>query len=63
MLYNERIFELRSRMAVAGIDAYIVSDNDQHLSEYISDHWKFREWMSGFNGSRGKLVVTEERCR
>lgn len=60
MLYNERIFELRSRMAVAGIDAYIVSDNDQHLSEYISDHWKFREWMSGFNGSRGKLVVTEE---
>ncbi|PZX12754.1 Xaa-Pro aminopeptidase [Breznakibacter xylanolyticus] len=60
MLHNERIFELRSRMAAAGIQAYIISDNDQHLSEYIADHWKFREWMSGFSGSRGKLVITEE---
>ena len=62
MLNNEKIFELRSKMAEAGIEAYIISDNDQHLSEYISEHWKFREWMSGFTGSRGKLIITEEKA-
>lgn len=49
-------------MAVMGLDAVVVLSADQHLSEYIADHWKFRQHLSGFSGSAGTLVVTAEEA-
>ncbi len=49
-------------MALYGIDAYIVYTQDPHNSEYPADHWKFREYLSGFNGSAGTLVVTKNHA-
>ncbi|MCU4157683.1 aminopeptidase P family protein [Carboxylicivirga sp. A043] len=56
----DRLFKLRSHMATLGVDAYIIPSADPHLSEYPSEHWKFREWISGFTGSAGTVVVTNE---
>lgn len=49
-------------MAVMGLDAVVVLSADQHLSEYIADHWKFRQHLSGFSGSAGTLVVTADEA-
>jgi len=49
---------LREAMAEAGVSAYIVPGTDPHAGEYIADHWKEREWISGFDGSVGTAVVT-----
>jgi len=49
-------------MATIGVDAYIITSADPHLSEYPAEHWKFREWMSGFTGSAGTLIVTNEEA-
>ena len=44
------------------IDAYIIPTNDYHMSEYVSDFFKSRAFLSGFNGSAGTLVVTKEKA-
>jgi len=41
-----------------GIDAYIILTSDAHATEYLPDYWQSREWLSGFTGSAGMLVVT-----
>ncbi|MBS2100521.1 aminopeptidase P family protein [Carboxylicivirga linearis] len=56
----DNLFKLRNFMATIGVDAYVVTSSDPHLSEYLADHWKFRDWLSGFTGSAGTLVVTSE---
>ena len=56
----EKIARLRELMRERKLDAYIVPDNDPHMSEYTADHWKIREWLSGFTGSSGTLVVTSD---
>jgi len=53
-----RIEALRQAMARNGLAAVIVPSSDPHLSEYLPDRWKGREWASGFTGSVGTLVVT-----
>ncbi|MGH8856200.1 MAG: aminopeptidase P family N-terminal domain-containing protein, partial [Telluria sp.] len=53
-----RLASLRSAMAGAGIDAFIVPSSDPHLSEYLPGHWKGREWLSGFTGSVGTFIAT-----
>ncbi|MCU4165642.1 aminopeptidase P family protein [Carboxylicivirga caseinilyticus] len=58
----DHLFKLRNFMATIGVDAYIVTSSDPHLSEYLADHWKFREWLSGFTGSAGTLVVSQEQA-
>ena len=40
------------------LSAFIFPSTDPHQSEYVADHWKSREWISGFNGSAGTAVVT-----
>lgn len=55
---SQRLAQLRSAMARAGIDAYIVPSSDPHLSEYLPGHWKGREWLSGFTGSVGTFIAT-----
>ena len=53
-----RIEELREVMKSEGIDAFIFLSTDPHNGEYVPDHWKGREFISGFNGSAGTAVVT-----
>lgn len=59
---NEKIKQLREQMTSHHIAAYIVPSADPHLSEYLPEHWQAREWLSGFTGSAGTLVVTEEEA-
>jgi Xaa-Pro aminopeptidase len=59
---QERLSLLRKQMKKADVDAYIVHHSDPHLSEYIPDYWKEREWLSGFTGSAGTLVVTQKNA-
>lgn len=54
----ERIAALRQVMEREGLGAFIFPSTDAHNSEYVADHWKGREWISGFNGSAGTVVVT-----
>lgn len=55
---GERITKLREKMRERGIDAYLILTDDFHASEYVCDYFKCREYMSGFSGSAGTLVVT-----
>ena len=57
-MINDRIEALRELMRREGIAACIFPSTDPHNSEYVADHWKGREWISGFNGSAGTAVVT-----
>lgn len=59
---RERLAKLRSVMSANAIDAIIIPSTDPHQSEYPADHWKAREWVSGFTGSAGTLVVTAEEA-
>lgn len=55
---KQRITELQKLLKAAGIDYYIVPTADYHNSEYVNDHFKMREFLSGFTGSAGTLVVS-----
>lgn len=59
---SDRIAALRKEMAKQQIDAYIIPSSDPHLSEYPADRWKAREWISGFTGSAGTVVVTADKA-
>lgn len=59
---RERVAALRQEMIKAGIDAYIVSGTDPHGSEYLPARWQQREWISGFTGSFGTVVVTASQA-
>lgn len=49
---------LREKLSAMNVSAIIIPTNDPHFGEYTQDHYKVREWLSGFNGSAGTLVVT-----
>jgi len=55
----ERIAALRAAMAREGVVATLVPSADPHLSEYLPARWQGRQWLSGFTGSVGTLVVTD----
>ncbi|MGG1946030.1 aminopeptidase P family protein [Trinickia sp. NRRL B-1857] len=55
-----RLARLREAMAAARLAAYIVPSSDPHLSEYLPKRWQARQWLSGFTGSAGTLVVTAD---
>jgi len=55
-----RIARLRDAMARERLDAYVVPSSDPHLSEYLPARWQARQWLSGFTGSAGTLVVTAD---
>lgn len=58
MTINEKLSALREIMERECIDAYIISGTDPHNSEYLPAAWQQREWISGFTGSFGTVVVT-----
>lgn len=57
---QERLMQLRQKMEEHKIDMYFIPTNDFHGSEYVSDYFKAREFISGFDGSAGNVVVTQE---
>ena len=57
---EKRLTSLRDVMRRERLAAFIFPSTDAHQSEYVPDHWKGREWISGFNGSAGTAVVTME---
>ena len=61
-MINQRIDKLRNLMKEKNIYAYIVPSSDYHQSEYVGDYFKSREFMSGFTGSAGTLVVTMDEA-
>lgn len=61
-IIKERINSLRLTLKAAGLNALIIPSTDPHLSEYIAPHWKAREFISGFNGSAGTVVITLEEA-
>lgn len=59
---KERIASLRGLLSENNFSAFIIPSTDPHLSEYVASHWKSREWISGFSGSAGTVVVTLEKA-
>ncbi|MGQ7871441.1 aminopeptidase P family protein [Sunxiuqinia sp. sy24] len=59
---QERIAQLRSQMKKAGVQACYFSGTDPHQSEYMPAHWQARSYISGFTGSAGLVVVTNEKA-
>ena len=57
-----RLAEFRKQMEQEQMDLYYVPTNDFHGSEYISDYFKVREFLSGFDGSAGELVITQQEA-
>ena len=55
---HQRLEDLRELMRREHLAAFIFPSTDPHQGEYVPDHWKSREWISGFNGSAGTAVVT-----
>ncbi len=59
---TERLEALREAMSGAGVDYYMVPTADFHNSEYVDDYFKVREYLSGFTGSNGTLVVSQREA-
>ncbi|PTT92386.1 Xaa-Pro aminopeptidase, partial [Pelomonas sp. HMWF004] len=57
-----RIERLRDALIATGTHAVLVPSSDPHLSEYLPERWQGRQWLSGFTGSVGSLVVTRDRA-
>ena len=62
MTIQDRIALLRRCMAHRGLTACVVVTDDFHGSEYVGDHFKAREYLSGFTGSAGTLAVLPDRA-
>lgn len=60
MNVTERVAALRNVMAEKGIDAYVVPSADFHQSEYVGEYFKARRYISGFTGSAGTVVITQD---
>ncbi|MGG4604435.1 M24 family metallopeptidase [Paenalcaligenes sp. Me131] len=57
---SDRIQALRAVMQQAAVQACFIPSADPHLSEYLPEHWQARAWLSGFGGSAGSLLVTQD---
>jgi Xaa-Pro aminopeptidase len=62
MNIKDRLSELRKQMNEKNIYAYIVPSSDNHQSEYVGDYFKSRQFISGFTGSAGTVIVTQEEA-
>ena len=54
---RQEIIQLREKMKEQGVDFYLVPTTDFHGSEYVHEYFKCREFLSGFTGSAGTLLV------
>ena len=62
MRIDEKLTRLRELMGENNFSAYIIPTDDFHSSEYVGDYFKAREYMSGFTGSAGTLVVLQDKA-
>ena len=62
MEIKSRLAALRQQMEARQLSAFIVPSTDPHSSEYVSEHWETRKWISGFTGSAGTAVITLENA-
>ena len=62
MIVKDRLNNLRNLMSEKNIQAYIVMTEDFHSSEYVGGYFKVREYLSGFTGSAGTLVVLKDKA-
>lgn len=60
MTHIEKLNAIRSLMKEQKIDAYIIPSSDPHISEYLPEYYKCIAWTSGFTGSAGTLVITQQ---
>ncbi len=58
----QKLEKLRLQMRRVGVQAYLIPTDDYHASEYVGEYFKVREYVSGFSGSAGTLVVLEEKA-
>ncbi len=58
----ERILTIREWMAKNNIEAIILGNSDPHANEYSAERWMGREWLTGFHGSNGTVVVTADKA-
>lgn len=61
-IINERVNSLRRVMKEKGIDMYFIPTSDYHDSEYVNAYFRGRAWLSGFTGSAGLMVVTQDKA-
>ncbi len=61
-MINERVELIRKRMREDGIDAWYVTGTDPHQSEYVAARWRTREFISGFSGSAGTVIITLDKA-
>lgn len=59
---KQRLSELRKLMKDNGLSAFLVNGSDPHMSEYVPDRWKSRDFISGFTGSYGWLALTLDKA-
>ena len=62
MTVLDNLAALRGLMRENGLSAYVVPGNDPHASEYMASHWCEMQWLSGFQGESGTVVVTMDRA-
>jgi len=60
MKHIEKLAAIRQLMAQKNVDAYIIPSSDPHISEYLPEHYRCIYWTSGFTGSAGTLVITQD---
>ena len=58
----DKIKKLQQILTLNQIDAYIIPTADEHNSEYISAYYKIREYLTGFTGSAGTLIITQNKA-
>ena len=61
-MINERVEQIRKLMERDGIDAWYVTGTDPHQSEYVAARWRTREFISGFSGSAGTVIITKDKA-
>lgn len=59
---DQRVAALRAVLARENLDAWYINGTDPHQSEYVSERWKSRQWISGFTGSAGTVIVTKDEA-
>lgn len=61
-IIDQRLSALRGQMDINGYDFVVIPSNDPHFSEYTPNYWKCREFISGFDGSAGRVVVSKDEA-
>lgn len=62
MTSKEKVAALRVEMQKNNVDAFIIYSADPHMSEYLTEQWQERAWLSGFLGSAGFVVITKDKA-